>query len=549
MTTTSLWGRLDVELPGLPYCKEELDKQAQSTTVWASHFHTPVAVSEWEDFDACIAAESANEMYQSSGINLKETMSLVKARKVEEEEHVTVNTSLYLECLSEVTAIEFSTTAKYTLSNPDLIARRKRARVITSEWTMTPKEPGVKDREKERKKLVQELSASVLFTVETKPVWKFRFLLGGDSTDSMIKLWGVPAGYTAEDLLNERALPKNWSNEQKKIFHLIRQLYGQMTSSQRRYGIMHIYECWWFCCRTPQGELKISRPFQRQSTSPSVLQAIVTLAGFDDFILEEVTVHPASAQKADRRLADQRKRELKPATTTAASNAKIARGSNTGGGRGGKDASNAKNKSADLAASVCLWDCTLVDVTDTVQLLSTRKDPTILIKLQRNPRVQHVADEMQREASIYKALSKKEDMKDVVPSFHGYSTHLGVSLLCVGMEGSDFEDIGLANLSQELKVSAVESLQQLSAAGLLHNDIALRNIVQSKDDPQCAKIIDFGHAAFSNDKVLLQEQVEFLERILGLRTTQKRPDFGHFVNESKKRRTFLGCLGIQVNEP
>jgi hypothetical protein len=47
--------------------------------------------------------------------------------------------------------------------------------------------------------------------------------------------------------------------------------------------------------------------------------------------------------------------------------------------------------------------------------------------------------------------------KNVKKALHGFSTHLGVPLLCVGLEGPDFEDIGVENLPHELKVSAVET--------------------------------------------------------------------------------------------
>ena len=85
------------------------------------------------------------------------------------------------------------------------------------------------------------------------------------------------------------------------------------------------------------------------------------------------------------------------------------------------------------------------------------------------------------------------------------------------MEGSNFDDIGLENISQELKESAVRSMRRLSMSGVLHNDVALRNIVQSKDDPRRAKIIDFGLATFSDADFQLQKQVYSLERLLGLR--------------------------------
>ena len=101
-----------------------------------------------------------------------------------------------------------------------------------------------------------------------------------------------------------------------------------------------------------------------------------------------------------------------------------------------------------------------------------------------------------------------------IPCYYGYSTHLGVSMLCLSMEGSDFDDLGIENLPEELKMAAMESLQQLSQSGLLHNDLALRNIVQSRNDPKRAKIIDFGRADFSDDELLLQEQTEYLKFLL-----------------------------------
>ena len=58
------------------------------------------------------------------------------------------------------------------------------------------------------------------------------------------------------------------------------------------------------------------------------------------------------------------------------------------------------------------------------------------------------------------------------------------------------------------KRSAVQCVDALSKAGVLHNDIALRNFVQCKDDPNRAKIIDFGRAVFSNDVERLKKQLE-----------------------------------------
>ena len=66
------------------------------------------------------------------------------------------------------------------------------------------------------------------------------------------------------------------------------------------------------------------------------------------------------------------------------------------------------------------------------------------------------------------------------------------SALAVGGGGANFEDIGLENISNDLELSAIESLDMLSSLGILHGDLALRNIVVSRENSSRAKFIDFG---------------------------------------------------------
>ena len=89
-------------------------------------------------------------------------------------------------------------------------------------------------------------------------------------------------------------------------------------------------------------------------------------------------------------------------------------------------------------------------------------------------------------------------------------------MTCMGREMDDLDDIGLDNASDALKHSAVRAVQLLSNAGVLHNDLELYNIVQSRDDPNQAKIIDFGRAVFTSDQRLLAEQVEQVKILLGV---------------------------------
>ena len=87
-------------------------------------------------------------------------------------------------------------------------------------------------------------------------------------------------------------------------------------------------------------------------------------------------------------------------------------------------------------------------------------------------------------------------------------------MTCFEKELDDFDDIGLENLSDALKRSAVCAVEVLSKVGVLHNDIELRNIVKSKKDPCRAKIIDFGRASFCYDRQLLAKQVEWIKTLL-----------------------------------
>lgn len=171
------------------------------------------------------------------------------------------------------------------------------------------------------------------------------------------------------------------------------------------------------------------------------------------------------------------------------------------------------------ASDVLLEDCDLLDTTDDVKLFSIRDDPHTLVKLLR-PKSQARSDEFHNEAIMYEEMWNKKRYKDIlgatIPAYCGYSEHLGTPLICVGREGDTFYDIGLENLSRELKLSAVDAVRKLSKVGILHQDLALRNLVQSRDDLACAKIIDFGRSIFTTDQGLLHAQIIELKQLLNI---------------------------------
>lgn len=238
-------------------------------------------------------------------------------------------------------------------------------------------------------------------------------------------------------------------------------------------------------------------------TNPSVLHCIKTLLGCSDYALSEVALLPSSATKAPP------KPSLPP---RYGDNNKTQRP--TGGGVG--DSVVAPLASQNVAADLYPWSCDYFDSTDNVQLLTLKKHPYILAKMQRHERQTHVASEMEHEAKMYRALAGNNNVQEVIPRFYGYSTHLGVAVICVEKELDDFDDIGLENLSGTLKLSAIKCVEVISEAGVLHNDLALRNFVQNKDSPRCARIIDFGRSSFTEDRGRLRAQIQDARFLLGL---------------------------------
>jgi hypothetical protein len=362
-----------------------------------------------------------------------------------------------------------------------------------------------------------------MYALETKPCWKFHFLEKQDSRLALVNKFEVPANYTLADMKTQKSLPQSWSTDKKKVFHLVRQVYGQMETTSRRYGVIHTYENWFFCKRTAAGMMQISKPIARTATKPSVFQALKTLTGFEDHELGSSVVahsHPCSAMEypPPQRNRQQggknnsKRKQPPPDRHRPSTSAKVKRGGDSKERASGREDAAAGLENLAVVLSLC--DCILV--TDTILLYETLVDPSVLVKLQQNPSMTHVADEMENEAKMYEAIKGKADLVEFLPRFRGYSTHMGVVMTCIERESDDFDDIGRDNLSEELKQSAVLGVQALSQAGILHNDLELRNIVRSKDDPNRAKIIDLGRPKFSDDEERLSEQVEDVKALLGI---------------------------------
>ncbi|KAL3912559.1 MAG: hypothetical protein SGILL_006832 [Bacillariaceae sp.] len=516
----TLWEALDVPLPPLKYENTTTAGQGKGSTNWAAHSHTPISVAEWTDFDSLVVAEGQKDANKTiATINLGSELSTTarRAAVVSEEEHVTqrLNSMLGIVAFEGFTGdTVFNTRSNELTAEPDIIAMKQDNEGLGVGDTDEYQSPGKGQKASIRRATVALVRKLLVFPFETKPVWKFAFVNQAQAHTRIINEWEIPDDFDKEKMNAHAPLPEVWSAEKVKVFHLVRQVYGQMVSDKCKYGIFHVYEMWFFLKRNEAGDLFFSRGFGKTETSPSVLQAIKTLIGFGDHAMMPTSVHPKSASKvrANKKAKSSKKPDM-PGGGYGSSNSDKGRGS----GGNNKNAYGSID-SGNVAATLLPWDCEVYDSTGNVLLMTTRKNPSLLVKLQRASRMRHVADEMANEATVYTALAENEAVQCGIPNFFGYSTHLGVGMICIGREMDDFEDIGIENLSKELKLSAVRAASLLSDAGVLHNDLELRNIVQSRADPCCAKIIDFGRAVFSTDTNLLRKQVERVKILLGLQS-------------------------------
>ena len=292
----SVWEHLAVALPSLHYELKEVSTQGKSTTEYAAFSHTPVSVVDW-DFERLIEQEAKSSSYKKNVTSrIADKLQQQLLHVVHEEEHVTQNVVTVLNCAKDLLAVEFVSGNKYLTSNTDITALSigvdglsvRSSRV--GPCTMYASPAG--NRKKARAEHMHGQKKSVRLPIESKPFWKYRDLLVDDF--SFHKHFEVPkAPWTGTD-----PLPKSWSSLKRKVFHLIRQVYGQMTVDNLRYGVIHVYERWWFCRRDGDGTLSVSGGFNRESTEPSVLQALKTLLRLDNYELNEAAFHDQTPIKA-----------------------------------------------------------------------------------------------------------------------------------------------------------------------------------------------------------------------------------------------------------
>ena len=168
----SLWRALGVGLPALNYDINETDLQGKGSTKFAAFSHTPTTVTPWSDFNMFVEGARDSVLAGSSDGVTGDIVSMMQSQSIPDivqEEDVTQGTLTLLLAAFRNTRVDikFQATAKYTLSDPDIIAQRP---VNEHKFLKIAKEALRKE------KYQKERQDAVLFTFETKPKWKFVIL-------------------------------------------------------------------------------------------------------------------------------------------------------------------------------------------------------------------------------------------------------------------------------------------------------------------------------------------------------------------------------------
>jgi hypothetical protein len=111
---------------------------------------------------------------------------------------------------------------------------------------------------------VQEAKRRVRFSIEKKPAWKYKELL--EESFLFSDFFEVPKAPWKP--VKGAVLPSEWQRIKKKVFHLIRQIYGQMKEDSLRFGVIQPYEMWWFCSEMTRERCSFPRVSVTRPLSP-----------------------------------------------------------------------------------------------------------------------------------------------------------------------------------------------------------------------------------------------------------------------------------------
>ncbi|CEP02523.1 Protein kinase domain-containing protein [Plasmodiophora brassicae] len=285
------------------------------------------------------------------------------------------------------------------------------------------------------------------------------------------------------------------------VYHLIRQVYGYTVINSVRYAVISTYNRWWLCRRHDNGEFAISREMRFNSTNPTVLQRLASLS--------LAMAEPPSSRRVPRWYCNF------PARSSSAPCSPVDNIPGTppqpgrAPGAGSRTSSRKRSRPSSSSGLIDHGDLVglPIDELADVHIIGAGQHGAVF-RCQMPDGVWAVVKEgdimaspqcraqLQHESMVYNRLcdlqgrSIPELIFDLpVVLYRGVLE--GIVMCDVGMDAVDPEFI--CHIAYGVRLQLLQALESIHRAGVLHSDIAARNVVYCID-PERLMIVDFGDA-------------------------------------------------------
>ncbi|KAG9405689.1 hypothetical protein AC1031_003600 [Aphanomyces cochlioides] len=289
----------------------------------------------------------------------------------------------------------------------------------------------------------------------------------------------------------------------RKVYDAVRQLYGYTSINKRRYGILTTFTTTFLFKRDHGGKLFISKGLAANRYDPmTVLEAITRL-----LLKKNPPADEDLSEAGSSSVRDPYAQEIPKQSKSAMKKTK----------KKSKQPPSKKHKANDTQAPSEEGDRDLVLITDlpnyhviagggSASVVATELDDIpVAIKAVDTCKKPELLDELQHECDTYAVLEALQG--DCIPIlarpapvvlWDGMLEGLVLSLI----KGQTLEAMGtdgIASIPLECRLQAVLDLRKIHSLGVLHGDIAERNLIWCQDDRPRIVFVDFGRAMTSCD--------------------------------------------------
>jgi hypothetical protein len=302
------------------------------------------------------------------------------------------------------------------------------------------------------------------------------------------------------------------------------QIFVYSCAMQSRYCVLTTGQYTWFIQRR-DADLDISRGFQPSDTNPSLAQAWVTFVNLAVTNREKVP-SPEHAKQFVTMLVGKRDKSAKQGAATRARN-KAKKQASSCGGSSTCDGGASDSTQLPLESISCDFSPTesYGPLNHGVAYRNRIHGFDSVIKIVDASKDSDGEAGLEREADMYEELS--DLWGKTIPSmvFSG-PISLGRYSLATTYEGKSLDDplLDVRMGRNELKRKACDALKTLHQHGMLHGDVALRNVVV---DPatKSVKLIDLGSATeVGSDKNKMATEMRTLSELVDKRLGEKEHD-------------------------